>query len=198
MTCAEMEILLCDYVDGTLAGDEKALVETHLAACPACAELAADAGAAVAVVSRAASLEPPPELVNRILFQIPGRQQARLKGLGWLRGKFAPILQPRFAMGMAMTILSFSMLGRFAGINHTFKPDDLRPEKVWMALDDKAHRTWERAVKYYDNLRFVYEIQSRLNDSGAAAEEEPKASGHAPATEPAVGKSGQAVEEKRK
>ena len=42
MTCAELEILLCDYVDGTLRGAEKTALETHLAGCSACAELAKD------------------------------------------------------------------------------------------------------------------------------------------------------------
>ncbi|MCX6620654.1 MAG: anti-sigma factor [Acidobacteria bacterium] len=209
MTCAELEILLCDYIDGTLAAGDRALLEAHLHACEACKEFAADAGAAVAFISKSAVIEPPRELVNRVLFQIPGRQQVKSSGLRWLRGKFAPVLQPRFAMGMAMTILSFSMLGQFAGINHQLRPDDLRPDKVWGYLDDRAHRTWERAVKYYDNLRFVYEIQSRLNDWGSASEEErrqvrPAESRPNPASVPnqgrvpQTGKNGQAGEEKRK
>ena len=47
MNCAELEILICDYVDGTLAPAEKAEVERHLTACPTCAELARDSAAAV-------------------------------------------------------------------------------------------------------------------------------------------------------
>ena len=68
-------------------------------------------------------------------------------------------------MGMAMTILSFSMLGRFSGIEvRDLKPSDLQPAKVWAAVDDRAHRAWGRAVKYYENLRLVYEVQSRLQE----------------------------------
>ena len=62
------------------------------------------------------------ELVTRILFEITdGRQPCGGEAVagrgagsetGWSR-----FLQPRFAMGMAMTILSFAMLGRFAGID---------------------------------------------------------------------------------
>ena len=40
MNCAEIEILICDYLDGTLSADRKAEVERHFAECPACAELA--------------------------------------------------------------------------------------------------------------------------------------------------------------
>ncbi len=82
-----------------------------------------------------------------------------------------PVLQPRFAMGMAMTVLSFAMLGRFAGIEvRQLKPSDLNPVKVWMAVEDRAIRTWERALKYYDSLRVVYEIQTRLREWGDQAE----------------------------
>ena len=38
------------------------------------------------------------------------------------------------------------------------------PAAVWSEIDDRAHRTWARAVKYYESLRFVYEIQSRLKE----------------------------------
>jgi anti-sigma factor RsiW len=168
MKCADLEILLCDYVDGTLDAAAKTTVEEHLAGCPACAELARDAAAAAGFLARVAPIEPPAELVTRILFQTPVRRpsQERRRGIReWLGRWFEPILQPRLAMGMAMTILSFAMLGRFAGIQpRQLTAADLNPARVWAALDDRAHRTWERAVKYYENLRFVYEIQTRLKE----------------------------------
>ena len=67
-------------------------------------------------------------------------------------------------MGMAMTILSFSMLGRFTAPVKQLKPSDLDPVKVWAAVEDKSHRIWDRTLKYYESLRVVYEIQSRLKD----------------------------------
>ena len=39
MNCAEIEILICDYVDGTLGPDARTTVERHLAGCLNCAEL---------------------------------------------------------------------------------------------------------------------------------------------------------------
>jgi hypothetical protein len=41
---------------------------------------------------------------------------------------------------------------------------DLDPVKIWVSVDDQAHRAWNRAVKYYENLRLVFEIQSRLQE----------------------------------
>lgn len=169
MNCADLEILLCDYLDGTLAPDRRADVERHMAGCPACAALARDVTAAVSFMERAAEVEPPPELLTRILFELPPAHHARARQPGGLRrffqGRLQPILQPRFAMGFAMTILSFSLLGRFAGISpRQITMDDLRPAKIWQTVDDKVYRTWQRTVKFYENLRFVYEIQNQLHE----------------------------------
>ena len=66
-------------------------------------------------------------------------------------------------MGMAMTVLSFALLGRYVGMRQ-LRPADLDPVKVWAATEDRAHRVWERGVKYYESLRVVYEIESRLKE----------------------------------
>ncbi len=169
MTCAELEILLCDYVDGTLRGEEKSALESHLAGCSACAELAKDVMGATAFLERVAVAEPPAELLTRILHQIPqGRQRTTDRPAWWRRlfgGWLENVLQPRYAMGMAMTILSFSMLARFTGIEpRQLNPQDLDPVKIWQSIDDRTHRIWDRAVKYYDNLRLVIEVQSQLKE----------------------------------
>jgi len=176
MNCAELEELICDYVDGTLTAARKADVERHLEACPACAEMARDAAAAVSFMERAADVEPPPELITRILFDAPWTRKAPAKGRGplsQLSKLIAPILQPRFAMGMAMTILSFSILSRFVPMQQ-LKAADLRPSEVWASLDDRAHRAYARTVKYYENLKVVYQIQTLLRDWQQQAED-PKA-----------------------
>jgi hypothetical protein len=168
MKCADLEILLCDYIDATLSEAEIATVELHLRACPACQEIVADGRAAIAFMQRAADVEPPAALVNRILFEARSGHNAPVRpagGRNWIAKLFEPLLQPKFAMGMAMTILSFSMLGRFAGIPvRDLKASDLEPARLWATLEDKAWRTWERAKKYYESLRLVYEIQQTLKD----------------------------------
>lgn len=173
MNCADLQILLADYVDATLRGEQKSAVENHLAHCASCAEIARDAAGAVAFMGRAANVEAPPELVTRILFEVThGPSRAIVKSswarrqLGaWFGAWIEPILQPRFAMSMALTVLSFAMLGRLSGIEvRQLKPSDLDPVKVWMAVEDRAHRAWERTMKYYENVRVVFEIQARLKE----------------------------------
>jgi hypothetical protein len=44
------------------------------------------------------------------------------------------------------------------------RASDLDPVKVWQGIDDHSHRVYDRAMKYYDNLRLVIEVQSRLRE----------------------------------
>jgi len=169
MKCAELEGLICDYVEATLSAVERQLVEAHLQSCEACRALVRDARAALAFTRKAPPVEPPPELLTRLLFLVPshcdpGAAQAsgaRARVAAWFR----PILQPRFAMGMAMTILSVSIVARVAGITpRQLTPTDLHPARVWQAVDDKVHRVCERVRKFYLSLRLVYEIQTQLHE----------------------------------
>ena len=166
MNCAEFEISICDYVDGTIGAERKSAVERHLAQCPACAELARDSAAAVEFMERAADVEPPPELITRILFEAPwskGRSQpagARSR----MAALLSSILQPRFAMSMAMTVLSLALLARFVAPVRQLRISDLEPAEVWAGIEDRADRAWGRTVKFYDNLKFVYQIQTTLRE----------------------------------
>ena len=49
MTCADLEILLCDYMDGTLPAGQKTALQGHLAACSSCAQFAKDVAGATAM-----------------------------------------------------------------------------------------------------------------------------------------------------
>lgn len=169
MTCAELEILLCDYADGSLAAAERTALEAHLAECSACSELARDVAGVTAFLERVPDVEPPPELLTRIVHHAPRGAQPTEERQSWWRRIFGGwvegVLQPRYAMGMAMTVLSLAMLARFAHIEpRPPRPSDLDPVKVWQTVDDRTHRVWDRAMKYYDNLRLVIEIQSRLKE----------------------------------
>jgi hypothetical protein len=170
MNCADFENLLADYVDGNLGETQCRAVEEHTASCPACREFMRDVSGAVAFLKRADHVLPPPELVTRIAYQAPvgrAREPLEIQGVwskvsaAWLQ----PLLRPRFAMGMAMTILSFAMLQRCTGVQvQHIQPADLSPVRIWDGVEDKVLRVKDRAVKYYENIRFVYEIKTQLKD----------------------------------
>lgn len=179
MHCSDIEILLAEYVDGSLRSEAKASVEEHLASCGACRELAQDAAAAVGFMERAARVDPPPELVTKILFEVSSssgraplkrplteRLFGKLFG-GWL----GPVLQPRMAMGMAMTALFLGMVVH----GRQLTPADLNPVKVWNSAETHVNRAWDRGVKYYENMRLVFEIQSRLDEWASQTADQPSA-----------------------
>ncbi len=176
MNCSEFETLLADYVDGALPAAQRLAVEQHAGSCAACGEFLSDVTGAVNFLRRVPDIAPPSELITRIAYQAP---TARLRhpldkpgflsqfALKWLQ----PLLQPKLAMGMAMTILSFAMLEKCTGISvQHIQAADLNPVRVWDGLEDKAIRAKDRAVKYYENIRLVYEIQSRLKEMQAQQE----------------------------
>ena len=173
MNCADVEILICDYVDGTLAPAAKAEVERHLAECAPCAELAGDAAEAVEFIGRAAVVEPPQELISQILFDQPWRKQRGSR----LSTRFHALLQPRFAMGMALTVLSVAMI---MPKMRNFQPSDLSPAAVWAGIEGRADRLWARTQKYYDNLKFIYQIRATLRDWQQRVQETSEAGASAP------------------
>ncbi len=173
--CTDIELLLCDYLDRALPADQNTAFEGHIHSCSACVEMVADCRAAMGFVERCETVEPPAPLLTRILNEIPvaREEQKRRRGFSALiHSWFAPIFRPRFAMGMAMTILSFSMLGKFVGPVKPIKAADLDPIRVVSTIDDKIHRGWNNVVKYYESLRFVYEIQTRLREWSQEQQEE--------------------------
>ena len=170
MTCAEFEILLSDYVDGHVTVEQRRAVEAHADDCANCRQLLRDVFQAVSFLENVEAVTPPPELITRIVYQAPqGKIRDAFERQSFWRGAFSkwlqPALQPRMAMGMAMTILSFAMLGRCTGIQvQQIKASDLSPAFLWNNLEDKGYRVWDRTVKYYENLRLVYEVETRLKE----------------------------------
>jgi hypothetical protein len=101
--------------------------------------------------------------------RIPGQAGQQLSWLDRLQGWVAPITQPvfatirqpRFAMSFGMAFFSLSMGLNLAGVKLAdLRHVDLRPS----AVVREYHITSGRVVKYYENIRFVYEIESRVRD----------------------------------
>ena len=88
MMCGDREAQLNEYVDGTLAADARALVETHLAQCAGCREAVAELrGLLVGARGLPRTIEPGSELWTGIAGRI-GKRETR-NGKRWGRGALA-------------------------------------------------------------------------------------------------------------
>ena len=174
MQCAEFEALLSEAVEQMLSGSRLESFQAHAQACAVCGPLLAEAEEGHRWLKSLEEVDPPANLVHNILIATTGREstRARKEGIswkeaaaGWLRPIFALVFavarQPSFAMSFGMAFFSLSITLSMAGVKVSdLRHADLRPS----ALRRTYYETTGRIVKYYDNIRFVYEIESRLRE----------------------------------
>ena len=144
MTCNEFEILLADSLDGNLHTSHRQAFDEHQATCTSCAGQARDAAEAMAFLSRAVEVIPPPAMTQRILAVTrDARRSPRRRFERWL----GALWQPQFAMGLAMTLLSLFLASRF-----------------WPAASGGLQLAWERTIRGYENMQVVDAVQSQLQE----------------------------------
>src|SRR5215467_8563456 len=172
MQCAEFDALLSQAIDGTIAGERLAAFEAHGRECKLCGPLLQEAEAGHKWLKSLAEVEPPEELVTNVLLRttgvVPSRQRAARASWmdrvrGWGEAIFSPIVavarQPRFAMSFGMAFFTLSVTLSLAGVRLSdIRHLPLRPS----AIRHTYYETQGRVVKYYENIRFVYEIESRV------------------------------------
>ncbi len=192
MQCVEVEALLAEALDGTLHGSTLASFEAHQQSCPACSVMVEEARAGMHWLKGLDEAEPPRNLVHNILAQtigqIPERPAQAPKDEGWLerlKGKvaavFAPVVTPRFAMSFGMAFFSITMLLSIAG----FRVADLRHiDMSAKGISRAYYSTQARVVRYYENIRLVYEIESRVRDLRRVATPQNKQEQPAPKSQP--------------
>jgi hypothetical protein len=80
-------------------------------------------------------------------------------------------------MGAAMAVLSFTMLERCTGtrVEHV-QSADINPVHVWSGMEMRSVRFKDRLLKYYENLRVVYEVEARLRELQQQQDDNDKAS----------------------
>ena len=171
MQCSEFDALLSQAIDGTLAGEKLASFEAHARECGICGPLLQEAESGRSWLKSLAAVEPPEELLTNILLQTSGVRPARARGKVslWTRIRelaeliVSPVVgvvkQPRFAMSFGMAFFTLSVTMSVAGVKLSdLRHLDLRPSAVRRGY----YETSGRVVKYYENIRFVYEIESRV------------------------------------
>ncbi len=214
--CAQCEAMLSDALDGTLSATDQATFDLHLAGCPSCASMLADAqrGAAWMEMLKSPRPEPPTALLERIIAQTSGQAQAaaahkphivlgstdRLRTPGTLPGRptLVPssitqpafstnvipfrtrithgfrslgqsMLQPRLAMTAAMAFFSIALTMNLTGVRlSALRASDFKPSNIMRT----AYEAKAKVVRYSDNLRVVYELESRVRDLQRSSDED--------------------------
>lgn len=159
--CAQTEERLSDLLEGLVAADESAAFSTHAAGCEDCAQLVALVEGVTSRIQALPALEEPPFLASRIIAVTRGTSVKEKKAKGWLAWSPA-IWQTRFAMGIVTVAATFLIVFHAvsAGMPGKFQ---LSPASLYHDADRRIHLTYAHGAKFVNNLRVVYEIQSRLS-----------------------------------
>src|ERR1700692_2156687 len=185
MPCHEFDGLLTDALDGVLTGLQLDRFQAHARTCSASAPLSAEVEGGRNWLKDLTEVDPPASLVNNILASTTGVDSQRLRvnvsvpqprtsqlGASWwervqasISGAMQPIWatvrQPRFAMSFGMAFFALSVGLSVLGV----KPADLRQVSLRpAAIRHTYYSTQARVVRDYENVRFVYEVESRVRE----------------------------------
>jgi hypothetical protein len=184
--CGQWETLLVDAMDGLLRPEDEAAFSGHMATCASCTEMFEQ-------VRRGREwlefLAPEPEvpayLLDKILVETGHGKldPAKLVVAGgpatadnvlvmapaWQRPGFKASMrrfaEPRLLMTAAMAFFSIALTLSITGVRFTsIKMADLRPASVRSMLEKRIMTASTPIVRYYDHLRFVYEVESRMRE----------------------------------
>jgi hypothetical protein len=180
MQCTEFDALLTNALDGLLEGERLARFERHKAQCPACSVLFQETKSGFDWLHTLDEVEPPLNLVHNVIAVTSGAEAEAgapviMPRKSWkerLLPKLSVVMTPRFAMSFGMAFFSLSMLMSVAGVRVTdLRHVDLTPKGIRKTY----YETQARATRYYENIRLVYEIESRVRQlKKAATTPEPK------------------------
>jgi hypothetical protein len=176
MQCSEFDALLSQAIDGTLSGERLTAFEAHGRVCQVCGPLLQEAEAGHGWLKSLAEIQPPADLVTNVLLRTSGVVTSRShvpagattvtwidRIREWAGMIYSPVVaaarQPRFAMSFGMAFFTLSVTLGISGVRVSdLRHVNLRPS----AIRRNYYETSGRVVKYYENIRFVYEIQARV------------------------------------
>ena len=187
--CGQWETLLADALDGLLTPADEAVFTAHMAVCPACTALYEESQRGREWLE---FLSPEPDvpagLLDKILSQTgPGQivRPALAVGSGnvlpmppaWQRpglvGHVRRFAEPRLMMTAAMAFFSIALTLNLTGVQlRSLRMANLRPSAVRSFMERRLTMASTPIVRYYDHLRFVYEVESRMRELRRATQGE--------------------------
>ena len=183
LQCEEWEALLVDALDGTLRAEDSAVFATHGKDCPMCAEMLAQAKQGQEWMKFLQEEPPVPvDLVSRILDRTSGASLPQLA----VAGMAQPVPQPmvhftsrrtfrdaRMLMTAAMAFFSLALTLNLFGFRlDTLRMADLKPSALQTTVARQFYGAKKQMVSYYENIRLVYEVESKMRELRRDAETE--------------------------
>jgi anti-sigma factor RsiW len=161
--CARTEERLSDYLDGILSPAEATAFAAHASGCDACGKLLAQVGGLVHQMRALDALETPPQLIPKIIESTLGPRHTQTAGLRRWFAWIPQFWQPRFVMGVVTVAATLFIVIHSSGMSPAkLKKADLSPSNVFRTANRQVHLTYARSAKFVNDLRVVYEIQTRL------------------------------------
>lgn len=193
--CGQWETLLPDALDGVLTPADEAVFREHMAVCPACTALYEESRRGRQWLEFL-TVEPevPEGLVDKILAHTgPGHSTAMplgapvaapagaipielLAGAKWQKPGFMGFVrrfaEPRLMMTGATAFFSIALTLNMFGVRVTsLRVSDLRPTAVRSFMERQLTMASVPIIRYYDHLRFVYEVEARMRELRGPAPE---------------------------
>ena len=186
--CGQWETLLADALDGLLKPEDEATFSAHMATCAACTALFEESRRGREWLE---FLSPEPEvpegLLDRILAQtgpgqvagyglVPGSSNVMPMPQPWQRpgfmGQVRRFAEPRLLMTAAMAFFSIALTLNLTNVRlSSLRLSDLRPTTVRSFVERRVMMASTPIIRYYDHLRFVYEVESRMRELRRTSED---------------------------
>jgi hypothetical protein len=179
--CGQWETLLADALDGLLRPEDEKTFTGHMATCAACTALFEESRRGREWLEFL-STEPevPAGLLDKIL-AATGPGQVAGYGLvtgsndvlplpqPWQRPGFMArvrrFAEPRLMMTAAMAFFSIALTLNLTGVRLSdLRLSNLRPTAIRSFMERRLTMASTPIIRYYDHLRLVYEVQSRMRE----------------------------------
>jgi hypothetical protein len=174
LLCEEWEALLVDSLDGLLPAKETAAFTAHSESCANCGDLLAHAQQGREWLGYLhAEPDVPTGLLGRILEKTAGPGAMPLPALaGAEQGSGAMVMpwrrnfhETRLLMTVAMAFFSIALTLNLLDVHlGSLRLADLKPSQIGNTISRQFYTGWGSVVRFYDNARFVYQLESRMRE----------------------------------
>ena len=178
MRCEDWEALLTDELDGLLPAAQAVAFHAHAQTCENCGDLLAHVKQGQEWLTYLhEEPEIPSGLVGKIIEKtlgaggvpipvvaggVPASSAAVAMAMPWRRS----FHETRLLMTVAMAFFSLALTLNLVTGGHltSLRLADLRPSQIGSTLSREFYGARSSVVRYYDNMRFFYQLQSRMRE----------------------------------